>query len=138
MLTEAQLAWAAGFIDGEGCFYAGLPTKGSWRTSLSVSQNDARPLLELREMFQAGSIHRQTARASQWFVAGSRQLARVIPLIRPYLRVKGEQADALLAIVFDAHENVGRAIGPEGHARRLEMVKALKATRGPVVHHVKT
>lgn len=138
MATELELAWAGGFLDGEGCFSAGYSaTRRIWWHSISAAQNDRAPLDLLQEIFGAGSVHRRTDRASAWHVGGARQIKQVIPLVRPYLRVKGSAADALLALV-EHRVSGGQRIGAAGHDERLELLAALKATRGPVLHRIKT
>lgn len=61
MTKDTELAWAAGFLDGEGCWYAMKASKRKngtqpRRFALSVNQADPRPLLRLAEIAGQGNV----------------------------------------------------------------------------------
>ena len=106
-MTETDLAWAAGFFDGEGSITIARnygPNLGrGLRMKIAVAQVDPAPLLKLHGMF-GGCIryHYRPTRpehrvAHEWTV-GSRDAMRVLSLLLPYLVNKHEQAR--LAIAF--------------------------------------
>lgn len=99
-LTEVELAWAAGFIDGEGCFLfqKNCPT-------LKVSNTHLPTLVWLRDRF-AGFIYNKGGNdPAHWrprftWVLSGKKAVPVIESIRPYLREKREQADLVCALRF--------------------------------------
>ena len=131
-MKQTDLAWAAGFLDGEGSVrirrlpgaMAGRPT--FYGLSLSASQVEREPLDKLRGLF-GGSIHlqqpspRQSANASpyyNWMVTG-RTAAAAIRVLLPYFTVKRERA--VLGLEFQSHirTRTGRiSIRPEELALR--------------------
>ncbi len=60
-MTELDWAWAAGFIDGEGCLYWNKGTS----PALSVAQVVKAPLLVLRQIFGAGAIYTKRQRGAK-------------------------------------------------------------------------
>jgi len=108
-LSPTFLAWAAGFIDGEGNIHAHRarndntgPAAAVWkvRLRLTVAQKPREALDLLQQTFGVGSI-RQVASASPrtglpshlhlWNV-NTRQAEQVIRAVLPYLVVKREAA----------------------------------------------
>lgn len=49
MIIETDAAWAAGFLDGEGCFSIRV-AGDSFHPIVEASQVDPRPLLKLQQM----------------------------------------------------------------------------------------
>lgn len=99
------LAWAAGFVDGEGCIaliHHKQQIKGVWYESfvlrLSVANTDLRSLHRLQEMF-GGSIHsaRRPLRVTHkpcwnWYCQSAKAETALTALL-PYLFTKKEQAE---------------------------------------------
>jgi hypothetical protein len=127
-LDPVFCAYAAGFIDGEGCLAITSRRKPEGRatyyeTLMVVSQIDPAPLRELQAAF-GGSIHilhteyriRKAWRpAHRWHLSGTR-LRACLQSLRPYLRVKAAQADLMLEFfeVLDrTRVNYGRAGMPD-------------------------
>lgn len=104
-IKETDLAWAAGFIDGEGCIALRRQVgrqKGveytCYALRLSVTNTDLRCLERLKAMF-AGSINRAThANRPQnkpcwtWYCS-SANAERALCELLPYLLSKREQAE---------------------------------------------
>ena len=101
------LAWLAGFVDGEGCITlnrrlnaAGNP---SYSAVLMIANTDRTILEHIGGTLGVGGVYAKggdrhfpnTRPAWQWTVGG-RQAREVVALIRPYVRLKRAQADALL------------------------------------------
>lgn len=99
------IAWAAGFIDGEGtiCISKGKPSKNgvSPRYNLVVQAGGTRlePLLRLQSLF-GGSIHTHNynSRAKEswkpysiWYISTLKAVS-CLKRVLPYLTIKGEQA----------------------------------------------
>jgi hypothetical protein len=105
-MYQHQLAWAAGFIDGEGCFHTVKNRRGKQRNypCLVVSQRspDDQPpvvLKRLKHHFKVGYINGPyRGNAYYYRVNGFEQVQAVIAYIWVYLApVKREQAKRVLA-----------------------------------------
>lgn len=97
---DDDLAYAAGFIDGEGCFYIDK----NWKISISCSNTD-KPIIEWLKRKFGGSICKNATRINKpnhrrvysWQIVAN-QAALLLNAIVPYLKIKTEQALILLAI----------------------------------------
>jgi hypothetical protein len=130
-------AWAAGFMDGEGCFTLSNPARTARdetvRTVIvSATQVRPDPLMKLSAMFSAGTLRptRTALGRKSWEWRGRAELARtMIPLILPYLVLKRREAE----IVLGYAETVcyrGRSPVPEfERAMRLSLIVDLDAIR---------
>lgn len=94
-------AWAAGFVDGEGCF-TGAVTKGTFYPMFTVSQVHRAPLAKLQALFSAGSVIARPAR-NNWQrqylyqVFGYEKVQAIATTLWPWLgRVKRAQAESVL------------------------------------------
>lgn len=99
-MLDTDLAWAAGFIDGEGCFSVVFGNHGGHYVMLSVNNTSVEGLDRLQSIF-GGCISNQTYRnvnykpTSLWRVQGV-SAAKVTELVLPFLTVKKQQAELLL------------------------------------------
>ncbi len=99
-MTNVELAWAAGFIDGEGCI--GIwkrKDRPSYRFHIQVENTDFRPLNKLCSMF-GGSVWtskrvKKFKTLYGWKIEGQKA-AQVLNLVFPYLIVKKEQAEVAI------------------------------------------
>lgn len=109
-LTPTELAYFAGFVDGEGCF-------GYYTTPRLAVVNTYLPVLkELQTAFggtwsmrgnRSPTVHRT---CYAWAVTGGNALRAVEELL-PYLREKRAQAQLLLAIpAYPAHSAMRKAL----------------------------
>lgn len=95
MDKDTEIAWAAGFIDGEGSmgFYQ---RSGVGRNSgimrIAVSQKDDEPLYRLNEIFGCGNLTAHGQRdISTWKVEKSLDVLTVAEKIYPYLTHRRKQ-----------------------------------------------
>lgn len=91
--SPMDVAWAAGFFDGEG--YVGVVLRGS--VSIVVAQTTRVPLDELARHFGGHVVSRPIYNPRhqpqwEWRVKGPRALS-FLRMVRPHLRVKGAIAD---------------------------------------------
>lgn len=105
-LTATEAAYLAAFLDGEGSIFPNKSGGRSWR--ISIVQKDEAVIRWLREVTQAGSIHRrrnlgsglrrprQYADLFCWQVSGW-DAADLVRQIHPYLHVKRMRAEQMLA-----------------------------------------
>ena len=127
-VDEESRSYAAGFLDGEGCFVI-----GSNRKITVIAENTYLPVINWLQQMFGGSItackgkkanHRTTYR---WCVV-SRDAMCVCQTLVPYLREKREQA-ALLIAFQQTIGGIGRRVPAEVKVERERlggMVKALK------------
>src|SRR4051794_32131990 len=99
-----QIAWAAGFLDGEGCFSLSKSSgKGCHETTrnaaLSACQIRKAPLEKLAGLFggnvNVARTHDKGQAIYQWCITGS-QLVPVIEDLLPHLVGKRDEAQAVL------------------------------------------
>lgn len=113
-MTEVDLAWAAGFIDGEGCinitkryakYHQGNGGKLYHSVSLSANQISKEPLLKLQEMF-GGKIRATkpigNRRPSFGWIIYTKAARDALALMLPYFRVKGTEAKMVLTLNFSS------------------------------------
>lgn len=119
-LPDTALAWTAGIIDGEG--YVGLRKhRKAYQPVVSVGQVDIRMLQKLQEFWGGNISPKRNSHgwkmAWLWDITGTRALT-MLSLVRPFLVIKGEQAD-----VVDEYK-------PYSHQDREDMRERLKILRG--------
>ena len=127
---EDDLAYVAGFIDGEGCFSVGK----NWKICVSCA-NTHKPVVEWLQTHFGGSFCKNGTRLKKpnhrriysWSVV-ARDADRFCKAVAPYLRVKAEQALLLIAIQQTMTPG-GKRLSEEIIAERnrlSSMVKELK------------
>lgn len=111
----SDFAWAAGFIDGEGCISI-YRTKGDYYyIQLIVACTVREPLEKLESIFGGQQVvmnkpQRGRRKASyQWKVMG-RAAGEVIEILLPYLTVKRDAANVAIEAV--SYLGLGRSISP--------------------------
>jgi hypothetical protein len=106
-----DLAWAAGFIDGEGCVSL---SKAKCKTTSSgvrfvlklvVSQKRRIALDKLQSMF-GGTVRRPASQDVWWWTVCTQDAAEVLRQLLPYLVEKHDQA--VIAIAFQERRVRGR------------------------------
>lgn len=106
MTSNTDLAWLAGFIDGEGHF-GGRETKGKVNAYyitcyLSISQKDPQLLYKVQRIVGAGSVNGPYLIQTRFTIysyryTGYKNLRLLLPQIWPYLGIpKKQQANAVL------------------------------------------
>lgn len=127
---ELNLAWAAGFIDGEGCIRI---VKGSTRKQtdryylqLTVVQTELEPLKKMKDMFQCGTIFTVPRKnpkhkpLSTWKVQ-TRAAENVIKAVLPYLIVKRKQAEVGLKFRELVNSNISRKTRSPETLKQMEI-----------------
>jgi hypothetical protein len=137
MITEADIGWSAGIIDGEGCIgaYYSKRNAGS-QLKVIVTNTDIRIIHRMYELWggnicpcqrKLGANHKPSFR---WSVGG-RKACEVLRVLQPYLVGKGEQAK--LALEFGKLLGKARVkLAPEVIAQRQDLTAQLQVlnTRG--------
>lgn len=116
---ETHVAYAAGLIDGEGCFQINRwqgKTAFRYRPTLKVAMTVQPPLKRLQALF-GGSLSPGKQRpnpkhkpAHVWQLANHVQLAVATKLLLPYLTLKGPQAHIILAVIPLMGQGRGRRV----------------------------
>jgi hypothetical protein len=142
-MRNTDKAYLAGIIDGEGCVGIGIRKSGSRRgryltPTLQVT-NTQKELLDWLYKRYGGGIyaHRQTNQRGRkptwlWSCAGQKALAAIRDA-RPYMLLKCEQADILLALPrysTKARDKLGRIKGSmtaREHAENDNVIERIRA-----------
>jgi hypothetical protein len=88
---EVQLAWFAGFFDGEGT--CGIYTvEGRFQYRMTIAQKDARPLVLIQELFGGKVYHPPASQGQyQWHLVGEKSVI----LAREFLSYSSNKIDQL-------------------------------------------
>lgn len=99
-----NLAYVAGLMDGEGCIHLDV-TKGRWyqpRVSVGMTEPALHLLTALQDEW-GGTLYQMRKPTEKWAAAWTWHLtgpvaAELLTAIRPFLRLKMDQADAALEL----------------------------------------
>ena len=137
--SVAQLAYLAGLVDGEGCFYVGKVKQGrygnGWQfhTCLTICSCDEIIIVWLENTFGGvrESRYRWTSQKTNyrpvfnWRAQGP-MLDYLCPLIYPYLIIKRKQCEVMLQIRA-TYANIGSKRLPEAIAnKRIELIAEMR------------
>lgn len=134
VMTESDMAWAAGAFDGEGYVGVAKVKRGNQtRLRVTVTNTDPRFVAPFKAWFggslcwvDASKYNPNSRPRWTWEVVG-KTAAGVLGVMRPFLRIKHEQAD--LAIEYARTLCQGRTPTPEVVARRAEIDALLRAEK---------
>lgn len=108
-IREANIAWAAGFFDGEGSTILGRqrPGKGKPFIRISISQKEREALDKFRNAMRVGKVYGPYGRADQGFafhyVALGDKAHYALLLMWPHLgELKRFQAEVVISTVEEA------------------------------------
>ncbi len=131
MSEETDIAWAAGFIDGEGCLQIRDCGTQDYYARIAATQLDKRPLVVLQQLF-GGGIYNQNAGASQWELDGARKCLPVLMKIQPFLRVKDRECWLLIKfceLLIASGYRKGKKVLEKDRALRREYHERLKGLK---------
>ena len=99
MAKPTELAWAAGFFDGEGSVSVVQRPHGTyWYPLVQVGNKEMGPVERFREIIGTGFIFTRRQDGFNMWVAASKKAEKTLVQIIPYLVNKKKQAElALLA-----------------------------------------
>lgn len=130
--TELLIAWAAGFIDGEGCVSVTESTKSGNRNRqfqavINASQAKRAPLDRLKEILggSVGSLRDVYGGCWQWRVYGDNVL-RVARLLLPHVAYKKRQLELAIEFQLTKNRNRWEDVPLEIHARREAIYTELR------------
>jgi len=106
---DTDLAWIAGFMDGEGSFmiqkrnkHWKSPTPYKWyhRPCVSVSQVEIEPLEHIASIIGSGGINLNTNKKVHELRFHGKTLRNLLPQLVPYLFCKRTQAELVLKFLL--------------------------------------
>lgn len=106
-LTELELAYIAGFVDGDGSIIAQIVKgedyvyKHRIRVSVVFYQHKDKHwfMLWLKKKLKNGSIRIRKDGISEYTITGSNTVTALLLLLKPYIKLKKNQLDAVLEIL---------------------------------------
>jgi len=108
MKEELDVAWAAGILEGEGCFfiYDRNIRTGSKNIGIRCNMTDEDIILRLKDVFSFGTIHVKSPKKPQhkvgweWRLEKHSSIEEVINKVLPYLgKRRSSKAKELLAYI---------------------------------------
>ena len=134
--TEVEIAWLAGFFDGEGCIGIYPKSKG-YSYIVTISNTDPRPLAKFREIF-GGNIHlnnnrhlagHENDRPCYHYALYARGAQLFLELALPYFVIKKEQAEIFLEARRNKSPWVGRNFDLSRLANLAHLTEQLKTLK---------
>ena len=139
--SKTDLAYLAGLIDGEGSFSIlkrtdGVRTRPGYRLQLTIKMAHQDVIGWAHSMFggnlYAIDLTRLVNRKPQWeWHAKQSELTNLLHVLRPFLKVKGPQADIFIEFYSKGFHRPGGYMPPDEVARR----EGLWATIGHLNAH---
>jgi len=80
---EADIAWAAGFFDGEGTIYVSTLGGKGFQIQAGVSQNDPEALYKFKDIVGFGEVYH--SKCSKWLCGTCSDVEALYELLFPYL-----------------------------------------------------
>ena len=104
---NSQVAWLAGFVDGDGCINAQIVFRPDYtlkyqvRVTLTLFQSTERHyiLLDIQKLLKSGKDRKRGDGMSELCITGAEQVKKVLLLILPHLQIKKRQAALVLQII---------------------------------------
>ena len=102
-LTQTQLAYLAGFIDGDGSIYVRLKPNDTYRYGFQIapyiilfqSAKDEIYFQEICKLLSCGYLRKRKDGILEYTIGRREEILSLIQVIKPYLILKRRQADLL-------------------------------------------
>lgn len=111
MPSELDLAWAAGFMEGEGSIRISKPAERNWGSLTVSATNTERAPIEKLQAMQAGCLKRASVASAHhrqgwvWTIA-ARRAALFLRSIRPYVVGERTRAKIDFALSFQEQKRI--------------------------------
>jgi hypothetical protein len=135
-----ELAWLAGFFDGEGCIsirHAKRPAnRSAWFVlQVSITNTHRNSLQRIKDLFGFGTLHEranvpQNRKTIYTYMLGGRQAECALLTLLPYLFVKREQAKMALEFRSLGQKKPYQLIPTETYERMLELAEGIRQLNG--------
>lgn len=104
---NSQVAWLAGFVDGDGSIDAQIVSRSDYRlryqvrVTLTLFQSTERHhiLLYIQKLLKSGVVRKRNDGMSEFCITGAKQLKEALLLLLPHLKLKKRQATLVLQII---------------------------------------
>src|ERR1700739_719589 len=139
MTREEQLAYAAGLLDGDGCFHASRNDYcNTFRYGITINLKYATPLLRLVGLF-GGEVRERKGKIHGFTWACLRRKNSLLHCLNgliPYILVKRQQAELLreMTLTF-VNSRTKQGQEPDLHVveRRFELAEKIKSLKGEIL-----
>ena len=128
-LTSDNLAYLAGFLDGDGCINAQIVRRDDYRLkfqirfSITFFQKTSRHwfLLQLQKQIGYGTVRKRPDGVSEYALVGSSQVKNLLIVLLPYLQLKQRQAKLVIQII----DTLSKSQDPQAFVKLCEMVDTI-------------
>jgi hypothetical protein len=137
--AQVQIAYLAGIVDGEGCFYIGHVKQGKygnglqWHSMLKVTSCDEELIIWLENTFGGAKDSRYRWTSKQKFTrpvynwqATGEMLDYILPKIKPYLIIKSKQCDVMIKYRLTSKNIGSKRLSQEVTEKRLELMSEIR------------
>ena len=106
-MSNEELAYIAGFLDGDGCVMAQLVRRKDYifgyqiRTSIVFyqKQNHQNILHWLKEELNYGYVRQRNDGMAEYTIVGFKEVKEILELLIPYLRLKKDLAISMIGLI---------------------------------------
>jgi len=137
--SAADLAWCAGFFDGEGCVHVGYKkrpaNRGPWfHVRVSVNNTNRDALERLQDLFRGTICTRKPVenrkRVHGWYI-DSKNAERFLAAIQPFVLVKARQVGLGLEMRYLlSQHDPRRGVPTEVYERLVEIAEQVRQANG--------
>lgn len=128
-LTPLDLAYIAGFVDGDGCINGQIVRRRDYvlgfqiRVSITLFQKTTRHwfLLQIQQQIGFGTVRKRPDGVSEYSLVGVSSVKHVLQLLLPFLRLKKKQAQLVLQII----DTLSKSQDPQAFLKLCEMVDTI-------------
>lgn len=134
-MKDLELAYIAGFFDGEGSICIVARTRGTWNTEhrlwVAIGQKDGATLDTIKENF-GGNVYRVKRDDSFYWAISNRNAYNFLKALYPYLQYKKPQAELAFKF-YEEGKPLERPISKEELSRRESIREEIKAIKKSIV-----
>jgi LAGLIDADG endonuclease len=128
-------AYIAGFLDGDGSLMLQLKSRSDstrgvrFMATICLYQDTehAQPLLWMQEILKCGYISERSDGMTELRINGFAQVRHVLTLLKPYIRFKAVQAQALINACVLLEQKFLRDMSPTELRRLVDLMFEIKA-----------